>query len=67
MGRQVADIGGDVDADGTRRGLGHGNHVADVGAGHPARISAELVNKGQGGQTTADGKKADFDKGSGQL
>lgn len=55
-------IGGHVDADGAGGGLGHRQHVHELGLGEPAGGLPDVVEEGQRGHTAADGKESGLEK-----
>ena len=61
-GNGEAHIGGHVDADGAGGGLGHRQHVHELGLGEPAGGLPDVVEEGQRGHTAADGKESGLEK-----
>lgn len=61
------DIGGHVDAERPRCGLGHGDHVGNVIGGEPAHAGGHIVKEREGGQAASDGEEAGFKEFPGHL
>lgn len=59
---EKTDIGGSIDADRSGRGFGNRNEVRDIGMREPAGFVGNIIEEGQGGQSAADGKQADFEE-----
>ena len=57
-----AHVGGHIDADGARGGLGHGDHIRKLCRGKPAGFIRHAVEEGQGRHPAAHGEEAGLEE-----